>query len=199
MTEVFLANSCLRTEDGRRLDLDVRRWVNPADVVDHLLMDRALAPVLDIGCGPGRHVRALLERGIEALGVEISPTAVALARRKGAEVLERSVFDPLPRHGEWGSALLLDGSIGIGGDPQALLVRAGQLLARRARILVETERPDEPSEVLYVCIETKDKESPWFWWSRLSLADVDDVAVMSGFRVTETWEEDGRFFAQLDR
>jgi SAM-dependent methyltransferase len=36
--------------------------------------------VLDVGCGPGRHARALAERGIEVLGVDISERFVELAR-----------------------------------------------------------------------------------------------------------------------
>lgn len=35
--------------------------------------------VLDVGCGPGRHARALAERGIEVVGIDISPRFVELA------------------------------------------------------------------------------------------------------------------------
>jgi SAM-dependent methyltransferase len=35
--------------------------------------------VLDVGCGPGRHARALAEQGIEVLGVDISPRFIELA------------------------------------------------------------------------------------------------------------------------
>jgi SAM-dependent methyltransferase len=36
--------------------------------------------VLDVGCGPGRHARALAERGIEVVGIDISPRFIDLAR-----------------------------------------------------------------------------------------------------------------------
>jgi SAM-dependent methyltransferase len=36
--------------------------------------------VLDVGCGPGRHARALGERGIEVVGVDIAQRFVDLAR-----------------------------------------------------------------------------------------------------------------------
>ncbi|MEZ5140042.1 MAG: class I SAM-dependent methyltransferase [Acidimicrobiales bacterium] len=36
--------------------------------------------VLDVGCGPGRHARALAERGIEVHGIDISQRFVELAR-----------------------------------------------------------------------------------------------------------------------
>ena len=36
--------------------------------------------VLDVGCGPGRHAHALARRGIEVVGVDLSPRFVQLAR-----------------------------------------------------------------------------------------------------------------------
>jgi SAM-dependent methyltransferase len=36
--------------------------------------------VLDVGCGPGRHARALAERGIEVVGIDISERFIELAR-----------------------------------------------------------------------------------------------------------------------
>ena len=36
--------------------------------------------LLDVGCGPGRHARALAARGIEVVGIDISERFVELAR-----------------------------------------------------------------------------------------------------------------------
>jgi SAM-dependent methyltransferase len=199
MPETLVRTSFLRTEDGRILELDVRRWMAPADPVDESLLDRARGAVLDVGCGPGRHVQSLMRRGIPALGIDTSPSAVALARRRGANVDECSIFDEVPAVGTWGSALLLDGSIGIGGDPEALLKRVGQVVAARARLLVETGHPNEPTETLDVCVETATKSGPWFRWSLVSHVDMGRLARTSGFRLTSAWEKDDRYFAQLDR
>jgi SAM-dependent methyltransferase len=47
--------------------------------------------VLDVGCGPGRHALGLASRGIEVVGVDISPrfvaTATDLARQQGVDHL----------------------------------------------------------------------------------------------------------------
>ena len=40
--------------------------------------------VLDVGCGPGRHALALARRGVEVLGIDLSPEFVALAREAAA-------------------------------------------------------------------------------------------------------------------
>ena len=131
----------LRDERGHTRTLPVDVWLGRAGAVDERVLDRARGPVLDVGCGPGRHVHALARRGVLGVGVDVSPVAVALARRGGATVLEASIFDRLPGTGSWNSALLLDGNIGIGGSPDALLRRLVGLLARGGAVLVELDPP----------------------------------------------------------
>ena len=199
VTETLVATSKLRVNDGREFPIDVRRWLAAADEADEDLLDRVVGPVLDVGCGPGRLVRALRQRGIDTLGVEIAPTAVAIARRWGAPVVQCSVFDPLPGSGKWGSALLLDGSAGIGGDPVSLLRRLGQLLGPRGIVFIEMERPGVASESLHVRIETAHGAGSWFPWAIVSIDDADDLAAATGFRVSESWAHGDRRFARMDR
>lgn len=45
------------------------------------LVERTEGPVCDLGCGPGQVARYLKSRGADALGVDLSPGMVALARR----------------------------------------------------------------------------------------------------------------------
>src|SRR6266704_3628900 len=39
--------------------------------------------VLDVGCGPGRHALSLQKKGFDVVGIDASPTQVALARIRG--------------------------------------------------------------------------------------------------------------------
>jgi SAM-dependent methyltransferase len=55
-----------------------------------------LAPgmrVLDVGCGPGRHALALARRGIEVVGVDLSPDFVALARANVSAETSSATFE----------------------------------------------------------------------------------------------------------
>ena len=125
-----------RRPDGTTMALALNRWLGPPTAADAALLDRASAPVLDVGCGPGRHVLALARRGRLALGVDIAPAAVRVARLRGAPAIEASVFERIPGAGTWGSALLLDGNIGIGGAPDARLARLRELLRPDGEVLV---------------------------------------------------------------
>ena len=53
----------------------------------------APSTAIDIGCGTGTNVIWLAERGFEAVGVDISPRAVAQARAKAADAGVRCTFE----------------------------------------------------------------------------------------------------------
>ena len=133
--------AALLRSDGTRLRLDVDRWHEPATAADGWLLDRCAGPVVDLGCGPGRLVAALVELGIPVLGVDVSTAAAEHCRRRGLPMLRRDLFARLPGEGRWGQVLLADGNIGIGGDPQRLLGRAASLLRPGGTVLVECD-PD---------------------------------------------------------
>jgi SAM-dependent methyltransferase len=185
-------------EDGSRRPFPVERWLRRPDEHERALLDRAVGPVLDVGCGAGRHVAALRARGVEAVGVEISAHAATLARARGAVVIEGSVFDhPLPS--VWETVLLLDGNIGIGGDPAGLLRRVASLLRRGGSTLVELEPPLTACHGSRVRLEGRHRQSDWIDWSFVAVDDIDPLAADSGFEVAERWSADGRWFARLRR
>jgi SAM-dependent methyltransferase len=172
--------------DGRDdLPLAVARWCSEPDDVDLELLSRCADPTLDAGCGPGRLVGALSAAGRQALGVDVAAAAVRLARVTGATVVRRSVFEALPDEGRWGTVLLADGNIGIGGEPVALLRRCGELLTPGGIVLVELESPQA--------------RSTWFTWAHLAADMIDEPARAAGLRVVDSWTMADRWFACLAR
>ncbi|MDQ2710298.1 MAG: class I SAM-dependent methyltransferase [Actinomycetota bacterium] len=127
----------LQRDGATSTPLDTRRWRADAGRSDRWLLDGCQGPTVDLGCGPGRLVAALTERGVPALGVDSSPRAIAQCSRRGAMVLHRDVFDTLPGEGRWHHVLLADGNLGIGGDPVALLRRVRRLISPEGSVLVE--------------------------------------------------------------
>ena len=182
--------------DGRRIPLAVDSWLH-ATPGDKSILDRCEGPTLDIGSGPGRLTVALAERGIPALGIDITPYAVGLARSSGALVMLRDVFDRVPGTGRWGTVLLADGNIGIGGDPAALLRRVGELLAPNGRALVELDPPGAPLRREQVRLCHAGSASAWFPWAYVGADHIIDVAGEAGLGEVETWSVDDRWFASI--
>jgi SAM-dependent methyltransferase len=189
----------VRSSDGRTWPLPLARYLGPLTDADEDALSRATAPVLDVGCGPGRHVLALARRGTLAVGVDVSPVAVRIARERGASVVHGSVFDRVPGAGAWGTALLLDGNIGIGGRPTALLARLASLLRPGGRVIAELAPPGTPSGRSRIRLESGRDVSDWFRWAYVGADTISCHAAGAGLVVTETWERGGRLFAFLIR
>jgi SAM-dependent methyltransferase len=198
VTEAARVDTTLRSACGRVIALPSARWWEESVDEEQRVLDLAIGPALDLGCGPGRHTVALARRGVRVLGVDSSAAAVAAARGRGASVMHRSVFDPLPDEGRWGSALLLDGNVGIGGDPQRLFRRTRDLLRPGGRTLIEVEAPGQPTESLRVRAEIPGGSTGWFPWARVGVDASRDLAMTTGFRLVSTWSDGGRWFARLD-
>ena len=196
--DTALYAACLRTVDGRVLPAPAERWFEPVTSAERRLLERAVDPVLDIGCGPARHALALAQSGVVSLGIDISLPALAVARARGAPVLHRSIFDRIPGHGRWGTALLLDGNVGIGGAPAVLLRRVGELLRAGGRALVEVGGPGTVPRRQTVRLEHDGRAGPWFGWAEVGVDDLDKLASESGMHIREVWTDSARWFAQLD-
>lgn len=182
--------------DGSRTPLLVEGWLRESPG-DRSILERCVGPTLDIGSGPGRLTVALSERGIPALGIDITPYAVDLARSAGALVMLRDVFDRVPGTGRWMTVLLADGNIGIGGDPAALLRRVGELLARGGHALVEVQAPGAPLRCENVRLRREGSAGAWFPWAYVGADQIGDVARSAGLILEETWTASGRWFAAL--
>ena len=179
----------LRIVDSAGTDLGplpVERYLGPADEHETALLLGLPSPVLDIGCGPGRHVAALTAAGVPALGIDLSPVAIRLARRRGAPALKASVFADVPDAGRWGSALLLDGNIGIGGEPVRLLSRVAELVRPGGSIVVELDRRAHSDRSHRVRLEGPGVASRWFRWGALGALEVGSVAAQVGLTVTNS-------------
>jgi SAM-dependent methyltransferase len=177
----------LRHDDGRVDRLPVRSWLggrNADTRFDHAVIRLCDGPTIDLGCGPGRLVAHLVQRGLPALGVDQSATAVALARRSGAPAIRRDVFHPLPGTGRWQTVLLADGNVGLGGDPWRILRRAGELLRHGGRCLAEFDATVSGVHAGWVRLESSSTTGPWFRWASVGVDCAARLADEAGLAVT---------------
>ncbi len=186
-------------DGGEVVALAVGRWHGPVPPEELGVLARVRSPILDVGCGPGRHVASLVHAGQVALGIDVSAAAVRSARRRGAPATKVSVFGDVPGEGRWATALLLDGNIGIGGEPVPLLTRIHALLSPGGIALVELDRPGVNAGRFQARVEHAGGVGPRFAWARVGPDQIDELADRCGFAIEASWNEAGRWFVQLDR
>jgi SAM-dependent methyltransferase len=182
--------------DGTRIPLAVDDWFRTGPG-DWSLLDRCHGPTLDVGSGPGRLTVALGERGIPALGIDITPYAVHVSRTAGALTLLRDVFDRVPGTGRWVTVLLADGSIGIGGNPSVLLRRVTELLTPAGQALVEVKPPGEPLRQERIRFRHGELTGSWCPWAYVGADQISGIAEDAGLIAVQTWSAEGRWFAVL--
>jgi SAM-dependent methyltransferase len=198
----------IRHDNGELRPLPAHRWLGvrcPGDgsgddsdeVFDEAVAQMCTGPTIELGCGPGRLVARLIRRGIPALGIDRSAAAIQLAGRGGAPALLGDVFEPLPGTGLWQTVLLVDGNVGLGGDPRRILGRAFELLARGGRCVAEFE-----AEAIGVCsrwvrLESAGEVGPWFRWASVGVDSAAALAAQVGLTLTSVSLVGGRVIADL--
>ncbi len=196
----------VEADDGTVTSLQSPRWLAAADHGDQRLFVDPCAgsdagPTLDVGCGPGRLLVALQDRAVDAHGIDISPAAVAHARRRGASASRHDVFDAVPHEGSWAHVLLADGNVGIGGDPARLLARTARLLRPGGRLHVEVCSGDGAGRVTTQRLRLRvgDRASAPFRWATVGCDAIGWLAQAGGLRLLGIDRHDGRHVAVLAR
>jgi SAM-dependent methyltransferase len=201
----------IRNEDGEVRPLPAHRWLGARcrpdrpdetsaavdEVFDEAVTQLCAGPTIELGCGPGRLVARLVQRGIPALGIDRSAMAIRLAGRGGAPALLGDVFEPLPGTGRWQTVLLVDGNVGLGGDPRRILGRAAELLARGGRCVAEFDAEAIGIRDRWVRLETGEEVGPWFRWASVGVDSAATLAAHVGLTLTSVRLIGGRVIASL--
>ncbi|CAM5291881.1 methyltransferase type 11 [Streptomyces avidinii] len=177
----------LRDGEGWYLPLDVGRRSGRADAADRAVLERCAGKVLDVGCGAGRLAPALTRRGHAFLGIDVSPSAVISTADRDRRAPGSSVFGPVPHEGTWDTALLVDGNIGISGDPPQLMRRIHDLVHPGGLLIVEAS-PREVDERRRVRIHVGQcAVSPVFSWATVGVLALVRHGRLSGWAPVEQW------------
>lgn len=99
--------------------------------------------------------------------------------------------------GLWQTVLLVDGNVGLGGDPLRILGRAFELLARGGRCVAEFDAEMIGIRSRWVRLESAREVGPWFRWTSVGVDSAATLAAQVGLTLTGVRLIGGRVIASL--
>ncbi len=99
--------------------------------------------------------------------------------------------------GHWQTVLLVDGNIGLGGDPRRILGRAAELLCRGGCCVTEFDAEAIGIRAHWVRLESAGDVGPWFRWASVGVDSAATLAGQVGLALTSVRLIGGRVIANL--
>jgi len=178
--------------------------------------------VLDIGCGAGRHVLYLQNKGFDVLGIDISPLAIKVCKLRGlkkAKVL--SITQISSKLGKFDTILMMGNNFGLFGNPKRarwLLKKFHKITKEKGRIIAETRDPyktDNPDHISYhewnrkrarlpgqvrIRIRYKKYVTPWFDYLFVSKEELKEILAGTGWKPVKFIDSRaGLYIAVIDK
>jgi SAM-dependent methyltransferase len=182
------------------MEQEAMRWVVPG---------RAL----DLGCGAGRVALYLQGQGLEVAGIDVSPGAIEVCRRRGVKEARRlSITQVGPALGVFDNLLMLGNNWGLMGSQRRarwLLRRFLRLTSPGARIIAASRdiyQTDAPYHRAYLTwnrergrmagqIRMRERylvyRSDWFDYLMVSRDEMEEIVAGTGWRMVRFLDSEG--------
>jgi len=182
-------------------------------------MRYARGKILDIGCGAGRHSLYLQGKGLDVLGIDISPLAVEVCKLQGLKNAEVKSIDQMnSRMGVFDTILMLGNNFGLFGSSEGarrLLKKFSKITPKNGRIIAETNdvyRTDLPEHLSYhefnrqrgrmagqirLKIRYKKYATPWFDYLMVSKEEMERILDGTDWKVNRFIESDGSVYIAI--
>ena len=195
-------------DDGYRDQMDATEYLTPPEIWDDGIvgaLDALRGRVLDVGCGAGRHALYLQRAGCEVVGVDPSPAAVEVCRRRGvtakagslgdAHLLVGETFhaiimlgnnlgllespDRAPRHLRWLADRCRPSAVLVGEGLDVTHTENPDHLAYHARALADGRRPGQ----MRLRIHYKGQTGEWFPYWQIGRDELREVVADTPWQV----------------
>jgi SAM-dependent methyltransferase len=173
-------------------------------------MRLARGRVLDVGCGAGRVLLDLQERGFDAVGIDHSPGAVEVCRRRGARDVRVLRFEDVDESlGRFDTVVLYANNLGLLGSRsrgRRLLGRLHAVTTDRSRIIGGSYDPYTTKTELHRAYHRRNRErgrmggqirlrlryrelaTPWVDWLLISPDELVELVAGTGWHVTRRFD-----------
>jgi len=169
-------------------------------------LDFLRGPILDLGCGAGRASLYLQEKRLDVTGLDASPNAVAICRRRGIRDVRLEDLRNPPEDKRWQGILMLCGNLGLAGgwnETRLLFSQLASISTEDAVLIGNTVDPtitDDPDEIKYqrkqveagryvgqVRLRLRYGEviSPWWEQSNFAIRDLPHLVEGTGWSIHE--------------
>jgi 2-polyprenyl-3-methyl-5-hydroxy-6-metoxy-1,4-benzoquinol methylase len=178
--------------------------------------------VLDIGCGAGRHALYLQGQGFDVHGIDNSPGALEVCRRRGLSKTSLMSLTQVSRKlGVFDTVLMMGNNFGLVGNPKRaswFLRRLKGMTSPEARIIAATRDvryTDEPEHLAYharnraqgkppgqvrIRVRYKRYVTPWIDLLMVSKEELQRVVDGTGWALGKTIDDErGMYVAILER
>jgi SAM-dependent methyltransferase len=178
--------------------------------------------VLDVGCGAGRVLLHLQERGHDCLGIDISPLAVKVCRERGArDARTLSVTQVDARLGRFDTIVMYGNNFGLLGGPKRapwMLRRFAKITGPSARILASSGNPyrmPQPEDRAYhrynrergrmagqlrLRVRHRTYATPWFDYLIVSPNEMRGLLKGTGWRIARIFDSgEFRYTAVIEK
>lgn len=167
--------------------------------------------MLDVGCGAGRVGLELQDRGHEVVGIDLSPLAVEVSRRRGVrDVRELAVTQVGRELGTFDTIVMFGNNFGLMGSRRRapwLLRRFRGLTNEGARIMAESVNPYKTDKPEHLAFHERNRRSgrmagqlririrhgsyatPWFDYLLVSPDEMAELAEGTGWELARVIDE----------
>ena len=195
-----------------------RSWF---DVERHVLRE-VRGRVLDVGVGAGRVALELQRRGHDVLGIDVSPLALRVARKRGVKRTKLIALDEVDaKLGTFDTVVMFMNNFGLlesEAKARRLLRRLHEVTGERGRIVATTMSPSRakaehrayqqrnrergrmPGQVRFR-LHYRLKKTPWFDWLFVSPKELEALVRGTGWHVRRLVrkENDAMYALVLDK
>ncbi len=155
--------------------------------------------ILDIGCGTGSFISALMKRG-KVLGIDISSNMIKICKSRGINNVKIKDIFGFKSKNKFDTIVLLDENIGLAGtvkNTKKLLKKLSSLLSSKGQILANVEEVAGNYYIWEARALWNGKYGPWFKWIKFNSSFLIKLCQKQGLKAEVVSKDKKRYIIKI--